>query len=204
MSIESHLYGTPIIRPLIYQFQNDVNTDTTSFEFMLGPFLLVASVIESNATERTLYLPDNQGLWCDIWTGKWYECSKTITVSVPLEQHGAVFAQQGSMIPMMNVMRYIGAIPDKTRIVWLFPRMSLVLFKAPNKDHVSEWIWYEDDGESLHAPLTQIKLVMKSTSNSVHVELTILEHGFPLPYDFVSFKLPVNDDRLLPEPICVK
>ena len=47
---QTSISGEPIIRPLVYQFQDDPQCYKTSFEFMLGDFLLVAPVYEEKRT----------------------------------------------------------------------------------------------------------------------------------------------------------
>ena len=197
LSIESHLYGTPIIRPLVYQFQHDSKLDQQSFEFMLGPSLLVASVVDQDSLEKVLYLPaislSSSGYWCDIWTGKWYSGGQTIKVEVPLSQHGAVFAPHGAMVPTGALMKYVGEIPDSTRVIWLFP--------PPEIEYKSEFLLHEDDGESFNAPLTKLKITMYSNASLVQVKAEIIENGYELPYRVISFSLPKGDPRFVPDPI---
>ncbi len=58
--------GTPIIRPLPWHFPNDPDTYGIDDQFMLGPDLLVAPMVEPQS-ERSIYLPD--GEWIDLWSG---------------------------------------------------------------------------------------------------------------------------------------
>ena len=55
--------GAPIIRPLIYAFPNDRETETIWDEFMLGDRWLVAPVVIPGAVTRDVYLP--AGTWRD-------------------------------------------------------------------------------------------------------------------------------------------
>lgn len=48
--------GQPIIRPMVYAFPRDARCQTESFDFMLGPNLLIASVFEQGARTRRVYL----------------------------------------------------------------------------------------------------------------------------------------------------
>ncbi|MCP4179413.1 MAG: DUF4968 domain-containing protein [bacterium] len=54
---EAHTKGTPIARPLFYEFQNDVNTYSESCNFMLGNSMLIANVVEEGADTKSVYLP---------------------------------------------------------------------------------------------------------------------------------------------------
>jgi alpha-glucosidase (family GH31 glycosyl hydrolase) len=60
--------GEPILAPLAYQFPDDPETFRITDQFMLGPDVLVAPVVEKDAVARDLYLP--KGRWIDQKTKK--------------------------------------------------------------------------------------------------------------------------------------
>ncbi|HOX28804.1 MAG TPA: glycoside hydrolase family 31 protein, partial [bacterium] len=76
--------GAPVMRPLVYEFPNDDPCQTVEDEFLFGPSLLVAPVMQKGAVERDVYLPP--GEWIDFRTGKRYPGSCSITVKAPLEE----------------------------------------------------------------------------------------------------------------------
>lgn len=53
---EAATVGSPIMRPLVYEFQNDPNVAEESFEFMLGSSLLVANVLEKGENKKKRYI----------------------------------------------------------------------------------------------------------------------------------------------------
>jgi alpha-glucosidase (family GH31 glycosyl hydrolase) len=55
--------GAPIVRPLLYEFPDDRETEAIWDEFMLGDRWLVAPVTEPGARTRDIYLP--AGRWRD-------------------------------------------------------------------------------------------------------------------------------------------
>lgn len=59
--------GTPICRPLVWDYQDDMNTWRIEDQFMVGEFLLVAPVLNSEPS-REVYLPEGQ--WIDFWEEK--------------------------------------------------------------------------------------------------------------------------------------
>ena len=69
--------STPFMRPLVYEWPNDVNAVNCQDEYLLGNDLLVAPLLEENATSREVYLPD--GLWVDFFDGTEYVGNQTIT-----------------------------------------------------------------------------------------------------------------------------
>ncbi|MBR0131453.1 MAG: glycoside hydrolase family 31 protein [Lachnospiraceae bacterium] len=76
--------GTPIMRPLFYDFSDDKECWNIEDEYMFGPELLVAPVMEEGATERELYLPAGTS-WTDANTGIKYEGGQKVSVAAPLE-----------------------------------------------------------------------------------------------------------------------
>src|SRR5437879_1399317 len=63
-------FGEPMLRPLFYEFEDESHAFADSDDFMLGPNLLVASVVEPGQRERLVHLPAGPGGWLDLWTGK--------------------------------------------------------------------------------------------------------------------------------------
>ncbi len=57
--------GMPLSRHLALAYPNDPSAVVQQHEFMFGPDLLAAPVIEEGATERSLYLPQDE--WIDLW-----------------------------------------------------------------------------------------------------------------------------------------
>jgi alpha-D-xyloside xylohydrolase len=81
----AHEKGTPVMRPLFYDFNSDATAWTIDDEYMFGPDLLVAPVIEEDAEQRKVYLPSGAD-WTNAWTGDTYQGGQSITVKAPLEQ----------------------------------------------------------------------------------------------------------------------
>ena len=66
---QAHEKGTPPMRPLFYDFPGDYVCSDVDDQFMFGPDLLVAPVLEQGARQRHVYLPSG-AVWTDAWTGK--------------------------------------------------------------------------------------------------------------------------------------
>ena len=67
----------PFMRPLIYEWPNDTNAVNCQNEYLLGDDLLIAPLLEENATTREVYLPE--GMWFDFFDGTEYAGNQTIT-----------------------------------------------------------------------------------------------------------------------------
>ena len=81
----AHEDGTPVMRPLVYDFYMDEAVADIGDEYMFGPDLLVAPVIEKGETTKRVYLPI-QASWKDVWTNEVYQGGQWITVDAPLDR----------------------------------------------------------------------------------------------------------------------
>jgi len=79
---KASLDGTPVMRPLFYDFDEEALYQIAD-EYMFGPDLLVAPVTELHAAQRTVYLPGGVK-WSDVNTSQVYEGGQTIPVETPL------------------------------------------------------------------------------------------------------------------------
>jgi alpha-D-xyloside xylohydrolase len=75
--------GLPVVRPLVLEFPDDVRSATEETQFMLGPNLLVAPVLEPGG-RRDVYLPP--GEWVDWWSGERLHGAVEIEVDMPLDR----------------------------------------------------------------------------------------------------------------------
>lgn len=133
---EASRTGAPIMRALVYEFQNDPNVYEQSFEFMYGRDILVANVIEPGATERTVYLPAGCK-WYDMGNNfACYEGGQTVTVPVTMESI-PMFLREGAIVPMAD-NQLMSMERDHTT--------ALHLTMAPGGER--EYVLYDDDGVS--------------------------------------------------------
>lgn len=85
--------GIPVMRPLFFDFPEDKECYTIEDQFMFGPDLLIAPVLEAKATSRTLYLPEGSS-WKDALTGKIYKGGQSYEFKVTIENI-PVFTRNG-------------------------------------------------------------------------------------------------------------
>jgi alpha-D-xyloside xylohydrolase len=81
----AHETGIPPMRPLFIDFPADLTGYTVEDEYMFGPDLLVAPVLEANVTSRRLYLPGDT-TWTDAWTDEEYSGGQWIEVEALLDR----------------------------------------------------------------------------------------------------------------------
>jgi len=75
--------GAPVMRPLFYDFENDLNAWEVDDAYMFGPDILVAPIMEEGICERSIYLPEGVE-WMDAYTGQKYFGGSLVTVPAPI------------------------------------------------------------------------------------------------------------------------
>ena len=76
--------GSPIMRPMFYDFYEDKTAWETEDQYMFGPDILVAPVMEEGVSERAVYLPKGE-VWTESYTGKKYEGGQTVSAAAPID-----------------------------------------------------------------------------------------------------------------------
>jgi alpha-glucosidase len=94
--VEASQTGAPVMRPLVYHYQEDRQARETDDTYLLGSSLLVAPITEAGQTSRNVYLPE--GSWMDFATGKMFEGTQFITADAPLDRC-PVFVRGGAVVP---------------------------------------------------------------------------------------------------------
>jgi alpha-D-xyloside xylohydrolase len=70
---------------LFYDFPDDQKAWTVEDEYMFGPDLLVAPVLEECARIRDVYLPDGAE-WTNVWTGRRIEGGRRVVADAPIDR----------------------------------------------------------------------------------------------------------------------
>jgi len=130
---ESERSGTPVWRPLFYEFPDDPEAAGVDDQVMVGPSLLAAPVCERGARERELYLP--AGTWLDFHGDAAFTGPARVRVPAPLSRM-PLFARAGSVIPTRSPVPHVGAAPDEPCVLLVFPGAD------------GGGLLVEDDGES--------------------------------------------------------
>lgn len=129
----SHKEGLHIFRPMIMEYEKDMNLLNMREQFMLGENMIVAPVLYEGERSKTVYLP--KGSWFNYFTmeklqgGKWYK--------LPCElDEILVFVKEGAIIPTYN---------KKFRNVKERPKNILLKVFGEN----AKGFHYNDDGHSM-------------------------------------------------------
>jgi alpha-glucosidase len=136
--------GLPIMRYLALAYPEDEGSYQREDEYLFGPDLLAAPVIEPGATERGLYLPP--GRWVDLWRSVSYREKRgdlrlrrahvlagrrEATVPAPLEEL-PLLVRAGAVLPLLSAdvdtLAGYGPGPDATPFRKRRGRLDLIAF----------------------------------------------------------------------------
>ena len=91
----------PPMRPLFLEYPGDPTAYQVEDQYLFGPDLLVAPILEHGARSRTVYLPEGS-TWTDAWTGAAHDGGRTIEVDAPLERI-PLFLRDGARLQIADV-----------------------------------------------------------------------------------------------------
>ena len=105
--------GYTMMRPLVFDYQNDTNVLNIKDQFLFGPAFLVNPVSAAGATSRSVYLP--AGTWYDFWTGATSTGGTTASMTAPLDRI-PLLVKAGSIVPMGPNIQYASESIDPLEI----------------------------------------------------------------------------------------
>lgn len=113
--------GLPMLRALFVEFPDDPGAWKVDDEYLFGSQILVAPLLESGMTGRTVYLPG--GKWIDYQTGKVYESGwhKIEAGSLPI----IMLVRDGSVLPHLKLAQ------STSEMDW--SKMNLKVYSADKK-----------------------------------------------------------------------
>ncbi|MDD2598135.1 MAG: glycoside hydrolase family 31 protein [Kiritimatiellae bacterium] len=132
--------GLPMMRAMFLEEHNSYTAGSaTQYQFMYGPFFLVAPIYQATASDATgndirngIYLP--AGSWIDYFTGEGYQGGRIINHFESPIWKLPVFVKAGAIIPRTNPNNNVAQINQSLRIYEIYPSGR------------SSFIDYDDDG----------------------------------------------------------
>ncbi|KAK3872832.1 hypothetical protein Pcinc_022087 [Petrolisthes cinctipes] len=135
----AHTKGLPVLRPLFFEFPEHNTTWDIDDQFLWGPWLMVAPVIEQGMVTRHVYFPNAK--WYDYYTGQSVEGLRwggVQEVWAPLF-HLPLYVRGGGVLPTQRPR-------SNTKLSRSEP-LGLVI--APDWEGRATGLLYWDDGESI-------------------------------------------------------
>lgn len=177
--------GELINAPLFYYWQDDDNAITINDQYMVGPNLMVAPILEKETYRRIVYFP--KGEWIDFISGVKYNGNNHYIVNMDLSDCG-IYVKNNSIIPLISINNTLDKEKTDTLIIKIFG------------DEASYEL-YDDDGISLDYQkgiynlykinYTNNKLVFetiykkyKATYKTIQIEKGDVVKTIPFEYSF--------------------
>lgn len=173
----------PMVRPTWLDFPGDAAAWDENDDHLLGPNVLVATVIDQGSETRSVRPPAGTE-WLDVWTGARIAGGKTTVLAAPLDGPPPLLARAGSA--MLVDLAVGGWKPEPYRRgVWLFPP----------REGAFSWSAIEDAGDG-GAPVDQWCLT--GTAEATRIIVNVIRDG-PGTYgdDNITVLLPPNEAREL-------
>lgn len=140
---QAHTAGTPILRPLFWEFPQDALSVNIDNQAMVGPSLLIAPIVRPGIAQRAVYLPP--GRWCNFWDQRIESGPAWIIDTAPYGQP-ILWMREGGCVPLGNVRQHTGEPLEK--LVWrVFPGEGECFFAC-----------MRDDGITPQAPVSRLEL----------------------------------------------
>lgn len=167
---EAHRTGAPVLRPLVWEFASDPGTHTRGDEVMLGPWMLIAPVLEAGAKSRSVYLPP--GRWFEVDSGAVVEGPATVTVDLRLAAR-PTYVREGAILPRIAATQWIGEKPATVLELAVYPGSK-----------PSSFTLYEDDGESFayeSGQFSRVRYDLERTATGAKLTASAREGSFAPP-----------------------
>jgi alpha-glucosidase len=114
----------PLVRPLVFDYAGDPNTFSIDDEVLVGPSLLAAPVMETDAHSRYVYLP--AGEWHNYWTGAKVSGGRSVLVEAKLYSREGLplFVKNGAILVSRPLQQFNGDEPDPELQLEIYPAKS--------------------------------------------------------------------------------
>lgn len=174
--------GEAILRPLFYDFEDRPSLPLGEIDnqFMIGPAIMQAPVLEKNGDNRQVVLPP--GKWFDAQTGAWLDGDCQVLIEQD-KQSTPVFVREGSIIPTL-----VGTpINNKTDL----GSIECHLFLSNTNEGHAKYQYSFDDGMSFeyqHGKRTRLTITAEVQDSRLRIEISDVNIGYkPCRVRFVTY-----------------
>ncbi|HVT80385.1 MAG TPA: TIM-barrel domain-containing protein, partial [Phycisphaerae bacterium] len=175
--------GMPPMRALLLAYPNDPVAVPLGDEYLWGPDILVAPVIERGATQRHLYLP--AGEWHDFNTGEKITGGKWVDKPVTLETI-PLYVKAGAIVPMDPVRQYTAEKVSEPTTLRVYPGADGMFTLYDDDGHTQGYL----DGKD--ASIQWIKMTWTDAAKKLVIEA---DPRMKVPAGYVrTFRVQIGAD----------
>lgn len=127
-------YGELVNAPMFYYYQDDQEALAINDQYMVGPSLMVAPILDKECNRRIVYFPE--GEWVDYFSNQIYKGNNHYMIKMDLSECG-IYIKNNSIIPLINPCNNL----DKENI-------DTLIIKIYGEEASFEL--YDDDGKTLN------------------------------------------------------
>ena len=96
--------GSPVMRPLFLQFENDSLAYSQDYEYMYGSDLLVAPVLLPGVDTWTVYLPGPEN-WVHLWTEEVVQGQSSYVAAAPMGNPPVFYRENSAWKTLFQTIR---------------------------------------------------------------------------------------------------
>lgn len=156
--------GTPLMRPIFFDYEEDSASYSATDSYFWGPAFLVVPVTQKGEQQKTVRFPGKE-TWFDFYGKQQYSGGSTIPISL-YPDHIPTFVKGGSFVPLAGKMQSTeGFDPNKISMHFYFdPAIN-----------ASSYQLYDDDGLTANASTKGAYCITTFTQKSTekHVDIKI-------------------------------
>lgn len=104
IAFENSRSGMPMMRPMLFEEQDEEAAAAISSTYLWGPSFLVAPVAEPGATRKEVHFPDKGSTWFDFHTDEAHRGGITEVVK-PVADHIPTYVRAGAFVPLAKVVQ---------------------------------------------------------------------------------------------------
>jgi alpha-glucosidase (family GH31 glycosyl hydrolase) len=130
-------YGLPLMRPLMFEENNNPKLLTNKENYLWGNEILVAPILEKGKISQELYFPGTSD-WFDFYTGEIHQSGSTAEIKTNMENI-PTFVRAGAFIPMSKGLKNTDDFDEN--------KVSIHFYYQENLS-MSNGIYFTDDGKT--------------------------------------------------------
>ncbi len=170
LAYQNSLTGMPLMRPLFFENENNLQLIDNNHSYLWGDAFLISPIVQANIDVQKIYLP--KGVWFDFWTDQSYQGGQTITMPVELNKI-PVLVRAGAFIPMIAPIQSTKAYNSQALTLHYYADSTITS---------AEGRMYEDDGHSRQAiaqqQFEQLDFNAQQQEEQLNVTLTRSGEGY--------------------------
>ncbi len=170
----SHVDGSPIIRPLLYDFPDDPRAFEDHDAMMLGPDVLFSPVVDAGARVKSQYLPKGPVGWINFHTGATHVAGTTVIVSAALGRP-PIFVRVGAALVLASTTPTVEPHKADARRLYL---------AVAGDGGTGSGRHFEDDGLSWGLRAGQalgLDIALSWNAHSITAEMSRSDGNWPVP-----------------------